>query len=86
MEIERSNFTYRSRSATAPEPEKIQFDFAQYCVRARHFTPFIAQNKNAVDGDCAEVFDDCQGHPGQRGVYHYHSKPSCVSGILLNFI
>ena len=28
----------------------------------------------------AEVFDQCDGHPDQRGRYHYHQISSCVYG------
>ncbi len=27
-----------------------------------------------------ETQDSCEGHPQMRGVYHYHSIPSCLSG------
>ena len=29
-------------------------------------------------GDYAEVFDSCDGHPQEHGIYHYHKIPSCV--------
>ena len=29
-------------------------------------------------GDNAEVFDACDGHPQNSGVYHYHQIPLCL--------
>ena len=31
-----------------------------------------------IAGDYAEVFDSCDGHPQEHGIYHYHKIPSCV--------
>ncbi|XP_071827083.1 uncharacterized protein [Apostichopus japonicus] len=43
------------------------------------FNPWNAFDENAVEGDTAEVFDECDGHPDQRGTYHYHKMPaSCL--------
>lgn len=38
------------------------------------FNPYTATNADAV---ATEVFDDCGGHPTERGVYHYHQISSC---------
>lgn len=35
-----------------------------------------AQGADAVQN---EVFDACQGHPDQRGAYHYHQQSSCLA-------
>nr|XP_054770766.1 uncharacterized protein LOC129278645 [Lytechinus pictus] len=40
------------------------------------FNPWDADGENAVEGEGAEVFDMCDGHPDQRGTYHYHREPS----------
>jgi len=50
------------------------------------FNPFNANGENAVEGETAEVFDDCDGHPDQRGTYHYHQIPSCVPNSETNEI
>ena len=43
------------------------------------YNPFNALGTNAVEGDNAEIFDECQGHADLRGVYHYHQLPdNCV--------
>ncbi|XP_072051325.1 uncharacterized protein [Amphiura filiformis] len=43
------------------------------------FNPFNIEGSNAVEGDMAEEFDDCQGHPDMTGTYHYHQLPdACV--------
>ncbi|XP_070535619.1 uncharacterized protein [Ptychodera flava] len=42
------------------------------------FNPFTREGNNAVEGEYAEVFDLCDGHPDQPGHYHYHKAPSCV--------
>ncbi|XP_077993804.1 uncharacterized protein LOC144447601 [Glandiceps talaboti] len=42
------------------------------------FNPFTIEGNNAVEGEYAEVFDDCDGHPAPQGDYHYHKAPSCV--------
>ncbi len=36
---------------------------------------------DALDRDAVahEVQDSCDGHPQQRGLYHYHSIPSCLT-------
>ena len=34
-----------------------------------------ALGTNAVMGDDAEIFDECQGHADNRGAYHYHQIP-----------
>ena len=39
------------------------------------FNPYTAQGYNAVEGDNAELFDLCDGHPTDRGTYHYHMRP-----------
>ncbi|KAJ8301945.1 hypothetical protein KUTeg_020932 [Tegillarca granosa] len=47
-----------------------------------------AEYANAVEGPNAETFDSCDGHPTDRGVYHYHKLPSsCVySGTTDEFL
>lgn len=42
------------------------------------FNPHNINGDNAVEGDTAEVFDNCDGHPDMRGVYHYHQTPDCL--------
>ena len=43
------------------------------------YNPFNALGTNAVEGEDAELFDECQGHADPRGVYHYHQLPdNCV--------
>ena len=43
------------------------------------YNPFTIEGHNAVEGDNAEMFDECQGHPSPVGTYHYHQLPdSCV--------
>jgi len=43
------------------------------------YNPFNAFGTNAVEGDEAETFDECQGHPDGFGSYHYHQLPDeCV--------
>jgi hypothetical protein len=42
------------------------------------YNPYNAQGNNAVEGPFAETFDACDGHPDQRGSYHYHKIPSCL--------
>lgn len=43
------------------------------------FNPWNAFDQNAVEGDTAEIFDQCDGHPDERGTYHYHKMPaSCL--------
>jgi len=41
---------------------------------APFFNPYTAQHTDAVVN---EVFDDCSGHPTERGAYHYHQLSSC---------
>ena len=48
------------------------------------FNPYTAEGYNAVEGENAEQFDLCDGHPTNRGTYHYHKRPlSCVVPSLL---
>ena len=42
------------------------------------FNPFNDKIENAVEGETAEIFDDCQGHPDVLSVYHYHQIPGCL--------
>ena len=47
------------------------------------FNPYSAEGYDAVGGvdgtgQCAEVFDSCQGHPQMQGIYHYHQLPKCL--------
>ncbi|XP_070560502.1 uncharacterized protein [Ptychodera flava] len=44
------------------------------------FSPFASSGLNAVEGDDAETFDVCDGHPDPNDRYHYHKMPaSCVA-------
>ncbi|XP_022098316.1 uncharacterized protein LOC110983391 isoform X2 [Acanthaster planci] len=44
------------------------------------FNPYTAKGEDAV---LTETFDSCDGHPTNRGVYHYHKQPSsCVFDIV----
>ncbi|XP_052803806.1 uncharacterized protein LOC128233946 isoform X1 [Mya arenaria] len=45
---------------------------------ASFYNPYTGGGNNAVEGDCAETFDDCSGHPSPGGAYHYHQLPSCI--------
>ncbi|XP_052760270.1 uncharacterized protein LOC128203056 [Mya arenaria] len=45
---------------------------------AAFYNPYTGQGNNAVEGDCAETFDDCSGHPSANGAYHYHKLPACI--------
>lgn len=48
------------------------------------FNPWNAFDENAVEGDTAEIFDQCDGHPDMRGTYHYHKMPaSCLFEVSL---
>ncbi|MDA1090015.1 MAG: YHYH protein [Proteobacteria bacterium] len=42
-------------------------------------TPFFSMETH-LGGDAvkSEVFDQCQGHPDQRGTYHYHQYSACM--------
>ena len=42
------------------------------------YNPYTAQGYNAMEGDYAEIFDSCGGHPDQPGSYHYHGMPHCL--------
>lgn len=39
------------------------------------YNPYNAQGQDAT---ITEVFDLCNGHPDQRGSYHYHQNPKCM--------
>ena len=46
------------------------------------YNPWTNQALNAVEGDTAETFDMCDGHPDERGSYHYHKEPSsCLFSV-----
>ncbi|XP_033726531.1 uncharacterized protein LOC117316134 isoform X3 [Pecten maximus] len=40
------------------------------------YNPLAQGYVNAVEGSGAETFDSCDGHPTNRGDYHYHKLPS----------
>ncbi|XP_069106477.1 uncharacterized protein [Argopecten irradians] len=43
------------------------------------YNPLAQGYVNAVEGSSAETFDSCDGHPTNRGDYHYHKLPqSCL--------
>ena len=42
------------------------------------FNPHNAQRQNVVQGTYAEIFDGCNGHPDELGIYHYHQIPDCL--------
>ena len=42
------------------------------------YNPYTRKQENAVEGEFAEFFDACDGHPQDRGAYHYHKRPSCL--------
>ena len=47
------------------------------------FNPYSDEGYDAVGGvdgtgQCAEVFDNCKGHPQATGMYHYHQLPTCL--------
>ena len=49
------------------------------------YSPFTAEGYDAVtESNCAEEFDSCKGHPGQRGAYHDHQLSTCVASSELN--
>jgi hypothetical protein len=39
------------------------------------FAPLDEKNRDAV---AYETQDECDGHPQQSGIYHYHDVPSCI--------
>jgi hypothetical protein len=39
------------------------------------FAPLDEKNRDAV---AYETQDECDGHPQQAGIYHYHDVPSCI--------
>ncbi|XP_038067378.1 uncharacterized protein LOC119737252 isoform X2 [Patiria miniata] len=44
------------------------------------FNPYTATGEDAV---LTETFDSCDGHPTNRGTYHYHKQPSsCVFSVV----
>jgi hypothetical protein len=46
---------------------------------ANHATVATADNfVTTVNGVSASFLDDCDGHPGPGGQYHYHGLPSCL--------
>ena len=46
------------------------------------FNPWTIEGNNAVEGDTAEWFDLCDGHPSPNGEYHYHKQPSsCLFSV-----
>lgn len=46
---------------------------------ANHSTVATADNfVTTVDGVSASFLDNCDGHPGPGGQYHYHGLPSCL--------
>lgn len=42
------------------------------------YNPYTAFGKDAVEGDCKEDLDSCEGHPSPDGMYHYHGVPHCL--------
>ncbi|KAK3585090.1 hypothetical protein CHS0354_004279 [Potamilus streckersoni] len=42
------------------------------------YNPYSGEGFNAVEGECKEIFDVCNGHPSPDGVYHYHQIPNCL--------
>ena len=47
---------------------------------ANHATDATSDNFVATDnGVTASFLDDCDGHPGPGGQYHYHGLPACPS-------
>ncbi|KAL3886860.1 hypothetical protein ACJMK2_026822 [Sinanodonta woodiana] len=42
------------------------------------YNPYSGQGFNAVEGECKEIFDICNGHPSPDGIYHYHQIPKCL--------
>lgn len=51
------------------------------------YNPWTSGSENAVEGDTQEIFDLCDGHPDQRGQYHYHKMPaSCLLNDLAQMI
>ncbi|XP_071509558.1 uncharacterized protein [Diadema antillarum] len=46
------------------------------------YNPWDSDQENAVEGDGAEIFDGCDGHPDGNGRYHYHRQPSgCLFSV-----
>ncbi len=40
---------------------------------------FDARNANGQDAVAVEAFDACNGHPEERGLYHYHQASPCLA-------
>ncbi|KAH3821421.1 hypothetical protein DPMN_123185 [Dreissena polymorpha] len=47
---------------------------------ASFYNPYTGQGNNAVEGSCAETFDNCSGHPSPDGAYHYHKIRRAFTG------
>lgn len=43
------------------------------------FNPYTIEGYNAVEGNRAETFDSCDGHPDPQGRYHYHRIATCLN-------
>jgi hypothetical protein len=45
---------------------------------ASFYNPFTLYGWDAVNGECAEELDNCNGHPSPDGTYHYQGVPECL--------
>ncbi|KAL4222590.1 hypothetical protein ACF0H5_018631 [Mactra antiquata] len=69
------------REATVSNPKGCAGDLGPIGVAisgAALYNPYTGFGKNAVEGECAEDLDDCQGHPSPDSTYHYHAIPECL--------
>jgi hypothetical protein len=60
----------------APEPSCVGGQVGIMLSGVLLFNSFDARGLDAV---AHEVQDECQGHPQQDGVYHYHSLSTCIA-------
>ncbi|XP_001189765.2 uncharacterized protein LOC755406 [Strongylocentrotus purpuratus] len=85
-EIEEQDFSYRIAKNPVVNEESTCLPLGPIAIATNGivmYNPWDTDDENAVEGEGAEVFDECDGHPDGLGRYHYHKQPSsCLFTII----
>lgn len=81
--IQAQSFTY-SLPASPAYSSKPNCEGGQVGVMLTGVALFNALDAGGRDAGAWEVQDDCDGHPQEQGVYHYHTLSSCIKNVSVN--
>lgn len=76
--IRAQNYTFRIPRHPQPADHVTRLPMGPIGVAINGVPFYIPYNREGADAAKNEVFDECCGHPDERGRYHYHIYPKCI--------